>query len=618
MFETSKWIWINEQDVPDEYAEFSVDFSLDKVENARLNISVDGNFEAYLNGRLCAFGACSDYPEEKYFDSFPLDDFALEGRNRLKITVWHIGVNSSVYVPASPGLIFSVTEGDRVVAESNECVLSRKNVNYVNGLCKNITGQLGPSYKYDNSFESFEEYRPSVLVEKTGNIKKRGIEILRLLPRAEVKVTEGDGSILIDLGRETVGYLDFDFVSEAEQELRIVFGEHLCDDGHVPRIIGPRDFSIEFVAKSGENKFFNAMRRIAGRYLEIYCEHPVSINYFGLRPVIYPLNKIPVKFENELHQRIYDTCIYTLECCMHEHYEDCPWREQALYALDSRNQMLCGYVAFEEYKYARFNIILLARSLTDGLLRITSPTVKSLPIPSFSLAFVQQVYEYLKFSGDAGILDEVGATLDTIMNNFASRIDESGLIPIFPHPAWNFYEWSEGNTGYGVADPNNKKYDLCLNAMFIYVYNMYAELRGDINVSTEGMRQRLKSLLFDESRGFFQNSNLDGKCSVLGNSLAILAGVGDRALAERMIAKRDELTDNTLSMNGYLYDALLSVDESYRDYILKDIEEKYSYMLENGATTFWETIEGWHAFSDAGSLCHGWSALPVYYLKALA
>ena len=51
--------------------------------------------------------------------------------------------------------------------------------------------------------------------------------------------------------------------------------------------------------------------------------------------------------------------------------------------------------------------------------------------------------------------------------------------------------------------------------------------------------------------------------------------------------------------------------------IIKDIEEKYGYMLSCGATTFWETIDGWHAFSDAGSLCHGWSALPAYYLKTL-
>ena len=35
-------------------------------------------------------------------------------------------------------------------------------------------------------------------------------------------------------------------------------------------------------------------------------------------------------------------------------------------------------------------------------------------------------------------------------------------------------------------------------------------------------------------------------------------------------------------------------------------------MLYQGATTFWETEKGGWDFANAGSLCHGWSAIPVY------
>ena len=35
-------------------------------------------------------------------------------------------------------------------------------------------------------------------------------------------------------------------------------------------------------------------------------------------------------------------------------------------------------------------------------------------------------------------------------------------------------------------------------------------------------------------------------------------------------------------------------------------------MLLTGTDTFWETEEGASAFGYAGSLCHGWSAVPVY------
>jgi hypothetical protein len=50
---------------------------------------------------------------------------------------------------------------------------------------------------------------------------------------------------------------------------------------------------------------------------------------------------------------------------------------------------------------------------------------------------------------------------------------------------------------------------------------------------------------------------------------------------------------------------------------LEDIDRRWGKMLEAGATTFWETEDGYKAFNGAGSLCHGWSAIPVYYYHIL-
>ena len=73
----------------------------------------------------------------------------------------------------------------------------------------------------------------------------------------------------------------------------------------------------------------------------------------------------------------------------------------------------------------------------------------------------------------------------------------------------------------------------------------------------------------------------------------------------------------TLSMRCFKYDALLEINkEKYKDFILCDIDEKYKKMLDEGATTFWETELGADDI-NAGSLCHGWSAMPVYYYSIL-
>lgn len=617
MLKNCKWIWIHKDENPDEYADFLVEFDLDDTKGVCLDISVDGNFEAYLNGELCAFGTCADYPEHKQFDSFMLDKYARLGKNELKITVWHVGVGSFVYSLSNAGLIFKISQNGRDVACSGEDTLSRKNPGYTSGHCKMITSQLGLSYRYDNTVDNALLYAGSVEVEKSYDISKREIDNLELLDRISGGISDDGHRLLIDFDLEVAGYLDLEFESDGEQELLIVFGEHLDDSGRVPRFIGNRDFSVEFAAKNGNNRFLGMMRRIAGRYLEIEHEKPIKVKYIGIRPVEYPVNVIERKFKNQLHKRIYDNCVYTLRCCMHEHYEDCAWREQALYSLDSRNQMLCGYVAFKEYRYARYNIILLAKSLRSGLIRITSPTDTDLPIPFFSLTFIQQIYDYVKYSGDKTILDEVGAAMDTVMKTFADRIDDSGLIPALPPPAWNFYEWTDGNDGSVGFPENGVRYDLCLNAMYLYVLKMYRTLGRDVDVDAVNMADGIRRVFYDSERGLFKNMDISRKFSVIGNALAVLCGVGDATVAEKMVNERDQLTDVSLSMNGYFYDALLSVGDGYGEYILADIEEKYGYMLSCGATTFWETIDGWHAFDDAGSLCHGWSALPVYYFDKL-
>ena len=118
-----------------------------------------------------------------------------------------------------------------------------------------------------------------------------------------------------------------------------------------------------------------------------------------------------------------------------------------------------------------------------------------------------------------------------------------------------------------------------------------------------------------------------GIYSVLTNALCLLCGAADRHDKQNIlkILESNGETDlpfkvvpNTLSMNSFRFDALLREDaEKYSQTILNEIDRVYGYMLEMGATTFWETIKGSDDFKGAGSLCHGWSALPVYYYSIL-
>ena len=84
------------------------------------------------------------------------------------------------------------------------------------------------------------------------------------------------------------------------------------------------------------------------------------------------------------------------------------------------------------------------------------------------------------------------------------------------------------------------------------------------------------------------------------------------------LAGENPLTKITLSMACFKYDALLKIaPEKHTQYILSDIEKRYLAQLDAGATSFWETIKGASDFGNSGSLCHGWSSVPIYFYHKL-
>ena len=621
MILNKKTVWLSEGSLPDTYADFIADFSVDKGSKIELNIACNGHYAVYINGELVKFASSSDYPWYRIFDKVDISS-RCDTNNKILVSVWYPGVDSQTYIKDEAGVFFSIEENGVTIYESNVNTKSRKNINYKNGYLKTITSQLGLSFCYDSSINNNLEFENSIESSNTREFNLRKNAALVLGKRVKAKVKETNNSYLIDLGEEQVGFVDLDFTSSISQTIKILYAEHLVD-GEVQYIIGNRDFSLEYIAKEGDNKYMNPFRRIACRYIQLVCESPIDIKYVGVRTTNKRMPEKRVYFGDAQLQKIYDVSVNTLKKCMHEHYEDCPWREQAMYALDSRNQMLCGYYAFKGYGYQKENLLFIAKGQReDGLLSLCFPTGIDIPIPFFSLVYLMQVRDYVEHSYDFSVLTELKPVLDKIIYAFENKIDQSGLIPNFPYPCWNFYEWADDSHNdneitRSADEPYKLQYDLILNAMYVYVRKIYNAFYG-VDCNIEKTINAIHNTFYDLDRGVYRLSTITEKSSQLSNSMALLIGLGNKELAEKII-NDDSLIKVTLSMNTFYYDALLSIDKyRYSDFIVEDIKKKYGKMLSEGATTFWETEKGWHDFDNAGSLCHGWSAIPAYYLPRLA
>jgi hypothetical protein len=218
-FKKASWIWISEDDKPDEYGEFSgeVNYSGKKT---LCRISCDGDYTLYVNGSFVESNQYGDFEHYKVFDEIDITKHLHKGSNEIRILVWHFGVDSQRYICNKAGVIFEIYAAGEILLASGNNVMCRRNVAYLNGYCKKITGQLGLSFLYNATKENVGEFYPSVIVKKVCNFYPRPTKKLVVSSRAKSKVLIARGNYyLVDLGEETVGLPSIDFVSEKEQTI---------------------------------------------------------------------------------------------------------------------------------------------------------------------------------------------------------------------------------------------------------------------------------------------------------------------------------------------------------------------------------------------------------------
>lgn len=634
VFAKASWIWQGDPNGEDTYVEF-VDKFCYSGGKAALHISVDGDYTLFVNGVYAASNQYGDMEHYKIYDTIDLAPFLKAGENRLGILVWHFGTDTQRYKKYAAGLIYELMGEDGMVTCSTEKTLSRQSLTYCNGRKKLITGQLGYGFGYDATYEDGWQtaevpgFKASVTIQKNCAFFPRPVEKLTQFPyRAGRILRQMDGRYyLLDLGQETVGLLQLTFTSDTEQDIVISYGEDL-QNGHVRRHIHSRDFSVDYRARRGENRFGNYMLRLSARYLEIECEAPIKLETAGLVPQNYAVADTGYRPEEPLDRDIYQICVNALKLCMMEHYVDTPWREQCLYALDSRNQMLCGYYAFEggNFPYVRSNLMLLGQAMRpDGLLPICAPCGADLTIPSFSLYFVIAMKEYLQHSGDTAFAADRFDSMKTILQTFTKHIKDDLVYTIAGKAYWNFFDWSPHAEGQLGTDESGYASILASSVLIVALdaFGYVCEKLGRADPFC-GLADRLRrgayARFYDADSGMCRVDEVQTEATELANCLAVCAGIVTGAQAKRICdaVAADALTPCSLSMRTFKYDALVMTDRNaYRDYILREIRRDYGRMVAAGSTATWETAGGATDFNNAGSLCHGWSAVPIYYYHKL-
>ena len=655
------WIW-TKKDYP--FVVARTTFSAKKGAGT-LFISAPTTYCAYLNGKMVANSQFADYPFYKVIDESAVD---LEENNTLEVLAYNMGANTSTNYDKASALFFKVvdSEGAKLTESNGETLIKRADYHFKQKF--NITSQLGPALKLDFTAKP-DTFKPATVVdpnfttatrpmkkclltdlidEKTvevgawGKIKtKNWAELMQNAPISADKTDENGfvtygkdfcgGYTVVDLGRESAGYLSLSVEVDNDCEGAIGWGEHLTD-GRVRTHIGPRCFCIELKLRKGQNSIDEYVHRLGGRYLCIFIKGAkFKLNRLTLREQYYPFNFIEKDFASERLNAIYEMGRRTLTLCAHEHYEDCPWREQALYGMDSRNQMLFGYGAFGEATFPKASLITIAHSIgEDNLIDLCAPAKCDIRIPVFSLYFALAVCENAEFEWDENFLTFILPFVEKVMGKYESVLCDGVCANFTAEPYWNFFEWANGLDGGKIfrqkGDILPPTFEAISTALFsIVCYKLsavYTKLGNGILASRyaklgEQAKDGLEKFYDKVDNIYYSFINKRGeKYGKHAYTQAIVACAVDKENGLRVLDKIKNpfsLTNLTISALPWKYDAIMKLDGD-KDYCLDEIEKIFGGFIDKGLTSYPETEDLEAAFGRAGSLCHAWSSVPCYFL----
>lgn len=683
-FGDARWLWPAELGVAtNTVVEFRQTFAADQSSSARLAIAADTVYHVELNGRAVYWGRFPDVPPRRFYDILPLGDVR-PGENELKVSVYAQGADSFQTLPGDHGVMFAVA-GKGVNAASGTNTTWRISSRDRREGVPLVTSQLGFSFEFDANrpaadwkrvgvadakrdahFFSLRE-RPVPRVEILPAIASRivgqgrldgspvpddvapGMDATQMMeaPRNEFFAEDGasvnsrffeDGFyVLVDLGREECGFLTLDVDTDAGTVIDIGHAEH-AEEGRIRTFIGPRRFAGRYHAREGRQKYCRWEKRMAGRYIQLHVRDARTrfvLNGVSVHPAVFPAKERPTPAGlSPKEKAIWDVGVRTLRLCMHEHYEDCPWREQALYANDARIQMLAGYFAFDsDNNMPELAIELLSRGLDEkGWLELCMPARTGLAIPSFTFSWVLALGDHLTYRHNLEFTESMMPVLRTIMDMRAGELVD-GLLPCpCGKRYWQFYDWEKDLSGNlsdvlsGSDCSIENRFDAPLNLFAVLAFESAARCAAAVREPETAMRWRqvadsmrmavLKRFWNGEKRQIETRLGASLAPAELCQSLALLVDAipkDERSYVVKKLSSPSDWTKTSLSQSLYKFEALCLAGEESERAMWKEMEDTWSAMLDAGATSFWEVSDGWTAFGNAGSLCHGWAAIPVYF-----
>lgn len=330
----------------------------------------------------------------------------------------------------------------------------------------------------------------------------------------------------------------------------------------------------------------------------------------------YPLQPVSgIQSSEPWVQSVWQISQHTLQCCMHDTYEDCPYYEQLQYTLDTRLQMLFTYRLTGDTRMARRTLEdFHASRLPEGILQSRYPSQIRQIIPAFSLHWIFMLEDYYWQTADSDHIRRYMGTADSLIEWFRRHLDDHGLISHLGY--WDFLDWApQWDTSHGVpaaaesGPVTTHNLTLAVAARSLaYLHEVLDEKEpaAVLRQLADQLTQHVNEFCWNDQEGLFKDGPGCDQLSQHAQVWAVLADAVDPDRANtimRQVLERTDLVPCSFPQQYFLFRAL---------------EKAGLYQQTAKQWTLWRTLLDLHLTTvpetpfTPRSDCHAWGALMLF------
>jgi alpha-L-rhamnosidase len=444
------------------------------------------------------------------------------------------------------------------------------------------------------------------------------------------------GYAVLDLGRVVYGRLVTNVTGPAGAVLDIGWDERLWNDTNrplpYPGSLHPEWNQVDSWILDGTRRSISTIDARAGRYILIaaWGQGPVTLENLRVYEESYPVEQVgSFDSPNERLNRIWQVGVDTARLNMRDAYVD-PWRERGQWWGDAYVTEHINRVAFGDYHLVRRGLYLMADQYRNGYAPALAPNNGRQNVMDYTMLWVHSLAEYAELTGDTQPLSDTFSVLCQFMDQLAGYEDpNSGLLNL-PKAHWSqtvYIDILGFHHRYGLSTAANALYIETLRRAST-IATMLGEASTAISWQNKADRAAasLNLFLFNaQTHQFLTNLYQGVPFPGLPQAQAWPLAYG-LAPAE----EQDALSASLLQMipaqpvfspeepNQVELYALFWVLEGlgragHISEALALIENYYGYMLDRGATTWWESLTADQ--NPWASLSHSWGGSPTWFLS---